>query len=510
MKKVVLLCQLLMLINNCIAQQIIVYPSPDKNFNKISDKFIVTIKQNNTVKKSIVYKTSAQNGTLREWGQEQNNSFHFTNFSFSGSVSVEVEKLNSTADTAIIRPTRLGIGALRTTLGNANRKVNFTLTKPAKVSVEFSDDKGNRNALVLFADSLENKKNVPDSFAASTYVVKDSAGLYNVPITAQTVYFKPGIYKIGFWTIPANVNHVYLAGGAYVKGYLNRQSPNSIIINGRGILSNEGYPYHYPMTGNLHNNDAKDWYRCITIKKGQNHLIEGITIIEATGFNILAMGNNITIKNVKINGFRYNNDGIALIGDGDKIIDCFVRSNDDAIVLTTATNLTVTGCVFWQLQGSVFQLGWTPHTMHDINISNCDVLHDKNTDSEGNVGFINAMNYMQASQPAIIDNVTVSNIYFDTPILRFIDIRGDRKYVSSYSAASAPMNWVYKNFRFSNIYFVQTASKHPLFFLHGQRAQNPLLNFTFENIYFNHIKSSRNLSDSSIVNVKSIKNLTVK
>src|SRR6185436_18199284 len=97
------------------------------------------------------------------------------------------------------------------------------------------------------------------------------------------------------------------------KGYLNIEKGNSIKINGRGILTNEGYAYHYPSLGPIREN-SRSWYKMINIKEAQNIIIEGITLTEASANNINVVGQDVLIKNVKIHGFRYNNDGIGLRG----------------------------------------------------------------------------------------------------------------------------------------------------------------------------------------------------
>jgi len=511
MKGFYLACFSFFLISICFAQSVKVYPPPTPNFRKVSDKYVVTIIQNGIFKKSFVYKSSAGQGERREWGTEQNNNFHFTNFSFSGVITLEIVKFNSSASLAILRPNRLGIGTIETVSEHLNKKISFKLNKAAKISVEFNDDTAYKDALMLFADKPENTIDVPDKLAPNILFVRDSASLKNIPNNKNVVYFKPGIYNIGIWNIPTSINQVYFEGGSYVQGYLKNESDNTIKINGRGILSNEGYPYHYPSTAGLHDNATRSWYSPINITKGQNHIIEGLTIIEATGVNIVINANNVLIQNIKINGFRYNNDGIIIHGSGNKIEDCFMRVNDDGIAVY-ASHLTVNNCIFWELQGSIFQLGWTPHSMEHITITNCDVVHDKGISSEGNVGFINAMNYTTANDVAIIKDFNISNIYFDTPILRFIDIRANRNFeLQDYAPSSDFLPWIYQNFHFTNIHFNQVTNKYPLVYLHGYSDDYPISNFTFENIYVNNIKVSNDKLNSSLfIHTKNIKELQIK
>jgi hypothetical protein len=512
MKNLFTLILLMLIFNFCGAQSLIVYPAPKGIFYKASDTYSVKITQNGVVKTSFVYKSSAGNGVKREWGSQQNNNFHFTIFSFSSPIIIEVVKFNSTATSAVIRPNRLGIGKINTQNQNENKKISFKLNKPSKVSVEFDDDTAHRDALMIFADTMERISNVPKIADSNVLVVNDSTSLKNIPSDKSIAYFKPGKYKIGYWNIPSNIKQVYIAGGAYVMGYLNRQtsdynSDNSIQINGRGVLSNEGYKYHYPSNLDLNNDDDHNkWYKPINIIGGKHNIIEGITIIESTSYNMYFIGDNTLVDNVNINGFRWNNDGISPHGNGIIIKNCFIRVNDDAIV-PYCSDLNISNCVFWELQGSVIQLGWAPHSMHNITVNNCDVIHDHGALSDNNIGFINAMNVTAAKQTATIDNVNVSNIYFDTPILRFLDIRGDRKS----NAVSSLTPWIYSNFHFNNIHFSGAPSKFPLVFLHGYSNDHSISNFTFDNIYINEAKiSSEKLDDSLFINKKAVLNVQIR
>jgi hypothetical protein len=499
------------LLSNICFSQVVVYPLPAANFGKVSDKYLVSVTQNGVTKQSYVYKSTAGSGPSTEWGTEINNNFHFTTFSFSGAVKISVTKLNSSATTAIVRPNRLAIGTKTTISQGANRTVSFSLSKPAKVSVEFSDDPKLTDAMMIFADTLETPSNVPAISAANVLLVSDANSLTNIPSSKTIVYFQPGVYTIGLWNIPSFINQIYFAGGAYVKGYLNYtnyNNSNSIKINGRGILSNTGYGFHYPASAT--DSNPNDWYFTITLRGGgANSMIEGITLIEASAYNIVTSANNVLIKNVKVNGFRYNNDGLTITGSGYIILDCFLRINDDTIV-PYASNINVSNCVFWHLNtGSVFQLGWSPHSMSNINIANCDVIHDQASNSVGNVGFINAMNLSTTTTSAAINNVKVSNIYFDTPILRFLDIRADRNNVNS---ATKQQIWVYRNFKFTNIHFNQGASNtYPFIYLHGYDSYHPMVNYTFQNLYLNNVKvTTAKMNDSAFFNKKGIFGVVVK
>lgn len=490
--------------------QTLVYPKPSNDFANSSDKYLVSVTQNGFSKKSFVYKTTAGDGVRREWGTEQNNSFHFTSFSFSGQITVEVVKLNCNAKTVTIRPTRFGLKAKLSFASDGSAKISFQIDKPTKLAIEFDDDAQLKDPLVIFADKMENPLDVPDKAKDDVFVVGQADNVRNIPIGKKVVYFTPGVYQLGYWNIPAFIKQVYISGGVFLNGYLNRVGPGAIKINGRGVLSNNGFAYHFPSQAGVEDNDSKKWYSPIFIDGGEGHFIEGITIIESTAFNIRIKANKSAIENVKINGFRFNNDGITISGKDNRINNCFIRANDDAITCYS-TNLTIKNCTFWQLQGSVIELGWTPHSFENLTIADCDVIHDKAKNSDGDVGFINAMNFSRAVKPAVIKNVIVDNIYFDTPILRFIDIRSDRNVKFGRLEQSSSMPWVYQDFHFSNIHFSQNMNKQPIFYLHGYDDIHPLTDFTFDNIYFNNSRISlENMNDTTVIHVKRINGFKIR
>jgi len=503
--------------NICFGQSVVVYPSPAANFAESSALFQVNVTQNGVTKQSFVYVSTAGTDSYTlagrsspEWGLQGGNRFHFTTFSFSGTITINVVKLNSTATTATIRPNTLGLGAIKTVSQGANKGVSFTLSKPAKVSVEFNDDPSFKDALMIFADGQQTAADVPNMAAANVLQVTATTNLASIPASKTIVCFNPGVYNIGVWNIPATVKQVYVAGGAYVIGYINRNVPgdaagNSILINGRGILSDRGYAFRYPASTSDQN--SNDWYNHINLNGG-SITIEGVTIIESSAVNLYITGDNVNISNVNINGFRFNNDGIVSHGSGWLINNCFLRVNDDGLV-PYASNVTISNCVFWQLQGSIIELGWTPHSINNFNITNCEVLHDGAQFTDNDCGFINAMNLSATSSSAAINNFNVSNIHFDTPILRLLDIRADRNNVNS---AVHQLVWVCRNFKFTNIYLSQTgAATYPLMYLHGYDGYHPAVDFVFQNLYLNNVKvTPAKMNDSTFFNKRGVFGITVK
>lgn len=458
--------------------QVVTSSTPlSSSLNLYSDKYQITVTQNGKSYSSYVYKSTA---TGAESYSEVGKTFNYTIFSFADPVTIKVTKLNSSANSAIIRPNRLGFSKLTTTTSGDDRTVQFTLSKPAKISLEFDDDPTLSNALLIVGDSLEIASNVPNLGNSTVYNV--TGDQVSLPSGKDVIYFSPGIHTIGYYSIPSSVKQIYLANGAFVRGYLyaNREGSSiPLTVNGRGILSNDNYSFHYPAAASSSN--ASDWYKALQIQGGANHLIEGITITDASSFNIVFSAANCVVRNVNINGFKINNDAITTGGNTCVIDNCFIHVGDDALVLY-GSNITIKNTIFWQLAGgSVIQLGWRPNIISGTNvISSIDVIHAEwVNDTASNIGFINAMNTLSGSKPGLVQNFTVQDIYFDTNINRFLDIR------LSKNGAGQPTN--FENFTFNNIHILTgNSTAVPLIYLYRYNSSYTLKTFSFKNLYINN------------------------
>lgn len=486
----------------CMAQNnLAIYPAPTGDFNAKSNLYTVTVYKGNDVSRAgapvYVYKSGAGNISSTELSDQVGKSFNYSILSFSGAITVEVTKLNSTASSATVLPGRAGIGKIATESIGKGKKVRFTLAQPAKVSVEFDDDPSLTNAFVLFANIPESAADVPAVTGDNIYKA-NSNNLANIPAGVSTVYFAPGVYQIGYWKVPAGIRQIYVAGGAFVRGYffVNRRGPGgqSIKINGRGIMSNDIYPFHNPVN-TYDQSGYPDWYKTIQIEGGSNHIIEGLTFVDGSSMNIMLHADSVTVKNVNINGFKFNNDAITSGGSNNTIDNCFIRDKDDAIIIYK-DNITVKNCVFWALGGTILQLGWTPHTIAGVNtVTNCDVIHADWSERSKNGGFISAMNESHSNEAnTVVQNFIIKDIYFDNPIDRFVDIRmkgNNKKQPNSF-----------KNFTFDNIHFAKQASGKPLIYLSDFDDDHKIEGFKFKNISFNGKALSNSSVKSQLINAK--------
>ena len=274
-------------------------------------------------------------------------------FSFEGSATVEI---TSTHDLrwVDIRPKHAAIPVSVTPT-----KITFRLTKPGQFSIERNGE--HSRPLYVFATPPE--KNPPR------------------PTDPKVRYFAPGkIYDVGTLTLKSNET-LYIAGGAIVRGNIEATDARNISIRGRGILD----------ASNLKNGRLVRLWRC------QNIDIEGITILNSPGWTLVLLDcDKVTIRDHKQVSWRNGSDGVDLVGTSNvRIHDCFLRNNDDNIVIKSfsinpetyysqpgkgrdVTDVLMERCVIWNMPwGNALEIGFELRckTVNTITFRDCDLIH---------------------------------------------------------------------------------------------------------------------------------------
>jgi len=334
---------------NPVASELKVYPALPGN-QYISDRYEVKISKDGGSQSSYVYKDPNNDSRwLTKWPTQEvflTLENHFTTFSFSGEVIVQVKlPLRTNISSVVIRPLSKKLKA--TINGNI---ISIPLKGPANFFVEIDGEK--RHPLFIFANPPE--VNVPS------------------PDDPNVIYFGPGIHDIGLTGGPAqNIaagKTVYLAGGAYVKGILKiAGGEETTTIRGRGILSGIDIPGYSAFNG------------IIESKNGTVGL-EGIIILDLPqGYmDVIARGNGSIVNNVKMLSWAMES-GVGSLGPNSLISDCFFKINDDVLTPIQSGMLFRDNIVWQQMCGSVIMLGWnstkpvTGATISGLDIIGCDV-----------------------------------------------------------------------------------------------------------------------------------------
>ena len=172
----------------------------------------------------------------------------FAEFSFSGTVIVEVTKLFGTKAHAIeISPKAYGINPIYFD----GYTVRFLLDRWRYVSVNFitADNKdwdGSygydiKHGMMVFADPPE--KDAPE--LTDPGVIEYGQPGWN---DADTIFFCPAKdYNLnGHLALTKHGQHVYIAGGALVRGGLDCRKLTGIKIRGRGVITMKDHPWQVP------------------------------------------------------------------------------------------------------------------------------------------------------------------------------------------------------------------------------------------------------------------------
>lgn len=113
------------------------------------------------------------------------------------------------------------------------------------------------NSLLIFASPFPAPDMVPDPAAPTSLVVEPGLVTGLNTTDKNTVIFNPGVYwfsSVAHAALSSNVDWVYFAPGAYVKGavYFNTIAP-TMKATGHGVLSGEQYVYQ--VSGSLYSSD---------------------------------------------------------------------------------------------------------------------------------------------------------------------------------------------------------------------------------------------------------------
>ncbi len=365
--------------------EVVIYPDPGdlssfQNLRK-SERYAVTVNGRRTT----VYASNNRAGKDvdgRLIPQGYITDAHFCYFSFSGeAVTLEVTSPDGRGFTqASLHPQRLGIKA-----GVSDGRVCFTMDQPRKIVLKTSDEE--LHPLVILADA-------PDT---------------DIPSGPNVTRFGPGIHDIGFQRPIRDGETIYIDGGAVVKGTLRKSKAEGPLQNftlrGRGIIyggDNEFFAR------------SKGWGRGITAWEGglRQGRIEGCILLDSVHWNMGFGNSDSTFRNLKIISFYGNTDGVR-VGPGSTCRDCFVMTNDDALLPEgSGAGAVITDCVVWHHKwGNPFKIinlgGEQTGGTHDVTFRNIDVLHT------GSPVFLSPHEYRPSNYPFARKQAPTRHILFE-------------------------------------------------------------------------------------------------
>ena len=293
-------------------------------------------------------------------------SMTFGTFAFDGEVTIEVTKLyGQEASRVEISPKTFGINPTSFNGRTVRFTINHDISAIAKyISVNFvandnldDDSSGGshiKNSVMIFADKPET--NIPDPTASNVAVFGENSNYQN----ADIIYFRKGDYNLHNYFnsvfgqegqmpfFKANQT-IYLEPGTFIRGAFRGNGLDGITLKGRAIITGQNYPYHWFRK----ENDVKDAF--LNFIGSDNLNVEGI-IIENPSHHTIPSSKNTAIKNIKIIGWSYNQDGIRPSG-GSVIDQIFIKSQDDYDYARDPH--VVKNSVFWPTHnGACGMIGW--------------------------------------------------------------------------------------------------------------------------------------------------------
>ena len=445
----------------------VVYPAPPGE--PPSPLYEVQIAYQGAMRNAFVYSdvarqvtTPGNNGTDLQKGR----SFNWTTFEIDRPTAVRVTRLRGVFSSVKLRPTRYGLRA-RTINRNT---IEFTILPKQKVSVEFDTDIAKcyydkvecvRDILLIFADQKETESPVatysgadiyrptPGNYTSNATIAGISAPVVSTLGNAENkkvVVFGPGVYTIGYWEVPNNIEHIHIEGGAIVYGAINviPQGPapaaddylnkafqftlrSSFKLTGHGILSGRKIPWHMTQDFNYCPDDMCGWWKIVRLVRLNvaNITVTDVTLANSPNWNISLANDADSRTTGLLRGFKvvaewaFQSDGTVSPRDG-RIEDCFIQSYDDSIKLTQS-GANVERCVIWQFgNGANFQIGWYAKSISNVHVKDIDVIHSENwwgkNDNSG------LLSYTPGPGNGLIQDLSFTNINLEDKVLRLVGL----------------------------------------------------------------------------------------
>lgn len=343
--------------------QVVTYPGPSILTSSTKARVFVNDQE------LFVYETRVNNQRVFTWDTPTTYS-PVAYFDFEGRVNVRIE-VPDDVNSSQVSPLAYDIQTQ-----NSGKTISFSIDQPNNYVIEYNGD--SQSAINLFANPLE--EDVPD---------KDDP---------DVVYIGPGIYDAG--AIPLNAGQtLYIAGGAYVYGYVRTELLDNIAIRGRGIISGEIYQRR----------SEGEVTVPLEFRKGKNISVEGIALLDPAGWATTIYDcDGVTFDNVKVITARANGDGISVQGSSNVTIKKgFVRTWDDSLVVKnndgySTENVLFDGVNVWTDLAQSMEIGYETNGdyIRNVTFRNITVFHN----------FHKAVMSIHNADRADVSNVLYQNI----------------------------------------------------------------------------------------------------
>lgn len=377
-----------------------------------SDDYAVTLIQDQSRVKSFTHKSISPNTQPREAVARRAS---WTQFSFDGTVDVEVRSLHGNIRSLQVLPSRLAIPVEN--VASDRRLVH--LTRPEKLALVINGD--DLNPLFVYASAMPTE---PEPDPTDAGVVSVGPGRHD-PATvkahsdARVLVFQPGVHQLDARLTVRPGQHVHLSAGSFVLGQIVGRAPTfaGLRIDGRGVLSGQHH-------------GALNWQEgtLIFLNGGaafQGRIpyqveISGITLANQPSFAIrLYSVPYVHISGINIGpGWYFRTDGIES-GPHALIEDVFLNCNDDSVKLIFGDSewrrLTI-----WQgTNGASVQFSWnTDHETTNVSVHDVDIVHVSTKHDAPNHAVFGSMH----AGSGYVHGIRIENVTIEGPVFRLFRI----------------------------------------------------------------------------------------
>ncbi|WNJ20425.1 T9SS type A sorting domain-containing protein [Pontibacter sp. G13] len=400
------------------------YPNNIVNANeslvKKSDIYDVKVVQGNTTQTCYVMYDRNQQTNTGNNNVKLNPDNHWTNFSKSGAVTIEITRIDGgNLNSATVYPLKKGYNA---TVNNNKATISIPANVD-KLQIWVEINGLTDEPLFIFVDPVET--DVPNINGSNVTVINTTDGINTVISKLNDnntyAYFEPGIHKWGSQT-GANYSgyqmpiksgkRIYLPGGAYVIGSFNANSgANGWKVYGRGVISGAGLdilptatyiPWSAVHAGSF---------------TGARATIEGIVSMCPPHFALTVRG-PVDIDNAKMISWWQSTDG-TITGDNSTVDNCFFKVMDDAIKVYGNNCTHDNNTIFHQVNGAVLQFSWGGQHGDNNLVTNTYVINSvyKGLGATSNTAVINVVKHNNGETT---ENNTIRNVYIDNGCHRLL------------------------------------------------------------------------------------------
>ncbi len=347
------------------------------------------------------------------------NHNHYANFSFSGSVTVTVRRIdNGSVADGVVYPKQKGYDY---SIDGDELKIN--LTERAYIYVEFPDLE-HEEPLFIFADPKET--DVPLKTASNVELIDNSMSMYDIKslinsTEKEIIYFSEGVYDIpsitsidyaGYQLPLLSNKKYYIPGGTVIVGSFYGDDCANSKMYGRGVVTASGKERL--------SSDTSIPYNLYMQSGGDGNELDGILFCNPAHFAVLSR-NDLVARNCKMTGWWHQTDGWGA-GDNAVLEDCFFKSNDDIMKVYNDNQQVSNIVIYKQMNGAGIQFGWgssgsaSNSTVDGLYVVNDDI---KTTGTPiSNTAIIN----LRTNAGSTINGVTIKNVYVENDYQRFIGI----------------------------------------------------------------------------------------